>query len=226
MTLHPRLPVLRAALVVLAFTFYGGSLRYAVAQPPIEPSPDDRQAVIRFINRERAAHGLMELVEDNRLSVAAQSHADWVAKNGKGGHLQGEVPARGTSYEEFLETWSRSDWHASTRVVRAGYATLDMMYKPSTVNGQTVINPIDGLGELLGENVAFGAATSPIERFSPERIVQEWMASPGHRKTILGPRFREIGIGYAVTRGATSRKDQAAGWCAVFSTPELRAQKP
>lgn len=201
-----------------------GEPQHGLAPPPVTPSSDDRQAIIRFVNKERAAHGLVPLVEDKRLSVAAQSQADWVVKDGKSGHLQGEVPARGKSYEEFLRLWSRSDWHASTRVVRAGYVTLDAIYKPTVSDGQLVIDPIDGIGELLGENVAYGAATSPLERFSPERIVKEWMNSPGHRKTILCPRFREIGVGYAVTSGVTSRHDQAAGWCTVFSTPELRAR--
>ena len=195
-----------------------------LAQLPITPSSDDRQAIIRFINRERTAHGLTRLVEDKRLSVAAQSQAAWVIKDGKSGHLQGEMPAKGKSYEEFLQLWSRSDWHASTRVVKAGYVTLDVIYKPLDSTGPLLINPVVGISELLGENVAYGATTSPMERFSPERIVKEWMASPGHRKTILCPRFREIGVGYAVTPGVASRNEQAAGWCTVFSTPELRAR--
>lgn len=214
----------RGTVAALAYTLCWLSLQHASAQPPVTPSSDDRQAVIRFINRERTAHGLTELVEDKRLSVAAQSQADWVVKDGKSGHLQGEVPSNGKSYEDFLRSWGRSDWHASTRVVRAGYVTLGAIYKPTISNGQVVITPIEGIGELLGENVAYGAATSPIERFSPERIVKEWMDSPGHRKTILGPKFREIGVGYAVTRGAASSKDQAAGWCTVFASPELSAK--
>jgi uncharacterized protein YkwD len=43
---------------------------------------------------------------------------------------------------------------------------------------------------FLGENIAAGQRT-------PEEVVAEWMASPGHRKNILKPQFKEIGLGYA-----------------------------
>jgi hypothetical protein len=40
-----------------------------------------------------------------------------------------------------------------------------------------------------GENIAGG-------HFTPERVVNGWMQSPGHRRNILARKFREIGIGY------------------------------
>ena len=43
---------------------------------------------------------------------------------------------------------------------------------------------------FLGENIAAGQRT-------PEEVVAEWMASPGHRKNILKPQFKEIGLGFA-----------------------------
>ncbi len=59
---------------------------------------------------------------------------------------------------------------------------------------------------MLGENLAWGSGG----RSTPRRIVQAWMASPGHRHNILTARFREIGIGVAdsapvatSSRGAT-----------------------
>jgi uncharacterized protein YkwD len=42
----------------------------------------------------------------------------------------------------------------------------------------------------LGENIAGGQQ-------GPERVVQMWMESPGHRANILDPSFTEIGIGVA-----------------------------
>lgn len=41
----------------------------------------------------------------------------------------------------------------------------------------------------LGENIAAGQRT-------PERVVQAWMASPGHRTNMLHPAYREIGVGH------------------------------
>jgi uncharacterized protein YkwD len=43
---------------------------------------------------------------------------------------------------------------------------------------------------FLGENLAGGQATA-------ERVVERWMASPGHRANVLAPDACEIGIGYA-----------------------------
>ncbi len=48
----------------------------------------------------------------------------------------------------------------------------------------------------LGENIAWGSGTLA----TPANTVRAWMRSPGHRKNILTPRFRHIGIG--VTGGA------------------------
>jgi uncharacterized protein YkwD len=40
----------------------------------------------------------------------------------------------------------------------------------------------------FGENIAWGSST-------PERIVQAWMDSPGHRMVLLDPYYDEIGLG-------------------------------
>ncbi|HEY3782672.1 MAG TPA: CAP domain-containing protein [Fimbriimonadaceae bacterium] len=61
-------------------------------------------------------------------------------------------------------------------------------------NGRDFVDRADqyGYGDwtYLGENIAAGQRT-------PEEVVAEWMASPGHRKNILKPQFKEIGLGYA-----------------------------
>jgi len=43
----------------------------------------------------------------------------------------------------------------------------------------------------VGENLAWGSLT----RAPARAIVAAWMGSPGHRRNILEPRFRTIGIG-------------------------------
>ena len=43
-------------------------------------------------------------------------------------------------------------------------------------------------GNAAGENVAYGNVT-------PARMVEMWMASPGHRANILSTRYTHIGIG-------------------------------
>jgi uncharacterized protein YkwD len=44
-----------------------------------------------------------------------------------------------------------------------------------------------------GENAAVGQT-------SPEQVVNEWMASPGHRANILNPNFRFLSVGYGVAQ--------------------------
>jgi uncharacterized protein YkwD len=46
----------------------------------------------------------------------------------------------------------------------------------------------------LGENLAWGAGTAS----TPAQIVNAWMHSPPHRRNILDPSFREIGVGLAL----------------------------
>ena len=45
-----------------------------------------------------------------------------------------------------------------------------------------------------GENIAYGQQT-------PQAVVTAWMGSPGHRRNILSPRFKKIGIGVAQKGG-------------------------
>ncbi|MCW2926656.1 MAG: hypothetical protein JWM86_624 [Thermoleophilia bacterium] len=54
----------------------------------------------------------------------------------------------------------------------------------------------EGWRNAWGENVATGQT-------SPEQVVREWMASPTHRKNILDPSFRSMGVGYVT--GANGR---------------------
>lgn len=46
-----------------------------------------------------------------------------------------------------------------------------------------------------GENVAAGLAT-------PEETVQDWMNSSGHRRNILDPNYRELGVGFYYLPGS------------------------
>jgi uncharacterized protein YkwD len=46
----------------------------------------------------------------------------------------------------------------------------------------------------LGENIAWGSGAAA----TPARIVSAWMHSPGHRRNILDPAYRDMGLGIAV----------------------------
>ena len=59
---------------------------------------------------------------------------------------------------------------------------------------------------MLGENLAWGSGYWS----TPAGTVKQWLGSPAHRRTMLKPRVRELGVGVAsgvptrgVRRGAT-----------------------
>ncbi len=70
----------------------------------------------------------------------------------------------------------------------------------------------------LGENLAWGSSYYA----TPKEIVRSWMQSPGHRRNILQPRFRHVGIG--VVTGAPSDVDgqPAATYTADFGYKSFR----
>lgn len=70
------------------------------------------------------------------------------------------------------------------RIIAAGYARRDD-------------------GWALGENLAWGTG----ERATPRRMMEAWMNSPGHRRTVLNRAYREVGFG--VRLGVP--KDPSAG---------------
>jgi uncharacterized protein YkwD len=51
-----------------------------------------------------------------------------------------------------------------------------------------------GFSWMVGENLAWGSGS----RGAPREIVAAWMSSPPHRRNMLNPRYREIGIGVLV----------------------------
>jgi uncharacterized protein YkwD len=47
-----------------------------------------------------------------------------------------------------------------------------------------------GTSWFVGENLLWSSAT----KIAPDRALELWMASPGHRANILNARWREIGV--------------------------------
>lgn len=62
-------------------------------------------------------------------------------------------------------------------------------------------------GQQIGENIAAGQDT-------PNKVVEGWLASPGHCANIMNPQFSELGAGYAVD----PKSDAGIYWTAVFGT--------
>jgi uncharacterized protein YkwD len=63
------------------------------------------------------------------------------------------------------------------------------------------------------ENIYAGGST-------PEQVVEGWMNSDGHRKNILSPDSKEIGVGYYFLANDTGEVNYKHYWTQVFSTPQ------
>jgi len=65
-------------------------------------------------------------------------------------------------------------------------------------DGSDCFSVMRNRGRTCGENIAAGNATAAA-------TVEQWMHSDGHRKNILNPAFRELGVGYAYEDYSTYR---------------------
>ncbi len=63
-------------------------------------------------------------------------------------------------------------------------------------------------GRKIGENIAAGQG-------SPNKAMQDWLASPGHCANLMNPMFTQVGAAYATD----SRSDAGVYWTMVFGAP-------
>jgi uncharacterized protein YkwD len=63
----------------------------------------------------------------------------------------------------------------------------------------------------IGENLAEGQLTVA-------EVMDSWMHSPGHRRNLLDPGFRELGVGLALGRGGTGDSGFQVEWVQAFGT--------
>lgn len=61
------------------------------------------------------------------------------------------------------------------------------------------------VGQAVGENIAAG-------QDEPRKVVDGWLASPGHCANLMNPQFRELGAGYAVD----PKSDAGIYWTGMF----------
>lgn len=64
--------------------------------------------------------------------------------------------------------------------------------------------------KACGENIAFGSG----DLGKPDRIFKSWMNSKGHRKNVLKPGFREVGL--AAVKGEYKSYENTNMWTADF----------
>ncbi|RWU22990.1 hypothetical protein DM813_12390 [Pseudomonas alkylphenolica] len=96
-----------------------------------------------------------------------------------------EAHTRAMANQNFLDHVDRDGRTPGDRAELAGYA-----------------------GQLTGENIAAGQDT-------PRKVVDGWLASPGHCANLMNPQFSELGAAYAVD----PKSDAGIYWTAMFGAP-------
>jgi len=166
---------------------------------------DLRDEVFWRLNQIRIAHGLEKLTPESKLTVAAQSQSDWMASVGRMDHLRGSRP-------ESIEQFKVCLHHPVNRVISTGYYGFDEVFKVIPNDTGVVVEPTSASNNI-DEIIAYGIAPGK-EAYRTDIIVQGWMKSPGHRKSILTSHYKELGI------GISSPKQGEVYWCVVFGTKE------
>jgi uncharacterized protein YkwD len=81
----------------------------------------------------------------------------------------------------------------------AGYMASANFFSHTGADGSVMRDRNEAHGYVgwlfMGENLAAGQST-------PDRVVQAWMTSPGHRANVLSDQACEIGIGHAYSGGS------------------------
>jgi uncharacterized protein YkwD len=133
--------------------------------------------------------------------------------------INGERVAHGLHPLRMNRHLSRAAHRHSSDMVRRHY------YSHTTPSGVTFVDRIRQAGYLraarswtVGENLDWGTQ----DLSSPAMAVNAWMHSPPHRANLLGPSFREIGIG-VVFGSPVNHGGPAATYTTDFGVKGLKA---
>jgi uncharacterized protein YkwD len=158
------------------------------------------------INAQRIQNGLKPCNYNKKLEKASQFHAEWMARNRKMEHLQGEAKSLGEH--------KTCTHHPINRAIRAGYREWgDVFFIENRPDGQVVHTRPDA-NDHVGEIISAGWKAGHPET-QTEIVVNGWMKSSGHRKEILTAHYEEMGIGVA----CTPDDQYDTFWCVVFGAP-------
>lgn len=157
--------------------------------PSVSPQEKAKLQLIALTNHERSIAGLPPLKRNPLLERAAQKHADDMRSRGYFSHLNPE----GQSYVDRIRA---TEYFTITDPICTCQPYYDIG-KTLEQRAETTPNYIVTKAQQIcsckptfsvGENLARGQANA-------ETVIQEWMASPPHRRTIVQPLFQEIGVG-------------------------------
>lgn len=164
-----------------------------VLSPPLLPSPNPTEQrklqIIGLVNQERMAAGLLPLIRNPRLELAAQAHAKDMRKRGYFSHYNPE----GQNYIDRIRQAQYLVLPVELCPCQATANVNDLLAQPGEMSQHFLVTRRPAACSCtprfaLGENIARGQQTAVT-------VVEQWMASPSHRQAILQPLFRETGVG-------------------------------
>jgi len=171
---YPLLLLLLAACQTTHPTVSSGQLQSEQPKPAISVS-DLEKRIHAMINRERSAHGLPPLAWDKALSRIARGHSKDMAGRGYFSHDSPEG-------QDFLFRYRDQGYTCALRMGNTIHTGAENIALNSLYRSITTINGVAYHDWNTTEQIAL-------------TTVQGWMNSPGHRKNILTPYWRNQGIG-------------------------------
>jgi uncharacterized protein YkwD len=158
--------------------------------PPLLPAYKDKkkpeislkrleQRIHDLINAEREKQGLEPLDWDDRLALIARNHSLDMAARKYFSHVSPEG-------RDFAYRYNSTGYTCERRIDNILYRGAENIFQNNLYNQTTTINDTTYYDWNSEKELA-------------ETTVQGWMQSPGHRKNILIPYWRNEGIGVAIT---------------------------
>ncbi len=157
-------------LVVLAVVVGYAAVTVTVGDESLDAEKVET-LVVEETNEVRDAHGVQSVETDSSLREPARRHAEDMARHGYVGH---ETPEGELPYQRYADC------------VEEGYS------------GENVANTWHNIN-IMTDRGEVPTAHLSDEREVAEHLVESWMASDGHRTTLLNDDWTRIGVGVAVT---------------------------
>lgn len=152
------------------------------------------EAVRFFSNAARRQHGRPPLAADPALTRAASDHARNMARLRTHSHV---LPVRGQrNLKDRMQRQSVSYRLAAENIA------MDKVFR---LLGRPISMSSRGCAFVYGDT----REPVPVHTYGSlaQQVVARWLASPGHRASLLSPKFRRLGSGVGVDPGGSACGD-------------------
>ncbi|MCK5017056.1 MAG: CAP domain-containing protein, partial [Candidatus Peribacteraceae bacterium] len=179
--------VLETFITIISRAFVKNALQKHV-QNQQSYAQNIQEQVIKAVNKERRSQGIPPLSLNLTLQTAAVRHAKDMSERGYFSHFTPE----GLSYVERIKASGYTDVNPIACGCHQIFSLQSGQSYPKSSGPNFVVYEEDVCScnpqYALGENIAKGQMTA-------EEVVKDWMDSPGHKRNILEPSFKEMGLG-------------------------------